>query len=127
MSARRIAVFIALSATFMATTWIGGWWTVPIVALVAGVTRLRPGRIALAASIAWLVLLGADAIVGGEAFGRLVVVLSGVLGFPAIVVTGLTVVFPGILGWSAAVLGEWMRDLLAGLRGPEMTGEPDEA
>lgn len=127
MSARRIPGFIVLAATFMVTTWIGGWWTVPIVALVAGFTRLRPDWIALAASVAWLVLLGADAIAGGEAFGRLVVVLPGVLALPAIVVTVLTAVFPGILGWSAAVLGEWMRDLLAGLRGPEMTGEPDEA
>lgn len=112
MSARRVAGFVGLVAGFMVATWIGGWWTVPIVAGVAGFMRVRTGWIALAASLAWLVLLGANAVVGGEAFGRLVVLLSGVLGFPAIAVTALTVLFPGVLGWSAGVAGEWVADLV---------------
>ena len=122
MSARRVAGFVGLAGSFMLATWIGGWWTVPIVAAVAGFMRLRPRWIALGASLAWLVLLGVDAAAGGEAFGRLVVLLSGVLGFPAIAVTVLTVVFPGVLGWSAGVVGEWMAGLV---NGPGVTGEPD--
>lgn len=121
MSARRAAGFVGLVAGFMVATWIGGWWTVPVVAAVVGIMRARPRGIALAAAVAWLVLLGADAAAGGEAFGRLVVLLSGALGFPAIVVTVLTLLFPGALGWSAAVIGEWVAGLL---NKSGATGEP---
>jgi hypothetical protein len=115
VSARRVVGFVGVVAGFMVATWIGGWWTVPVVALVAGFMRVRPGLIALAASVAWLVLLGADAVLGGEAFGKLVVLLSGVLRAPGLVAVMLTVVFPGVLGWSAGVVGQ----LGAGLLGRE--------
>jgi hypothetical protein len=67
--------------------------------LVAGFARVRPGSVALAAALGWLVLLVFDVLAGIARLGSL---LAGIMGLPAPALFAVTLLFPALLAWSAA-------------------------
>lgn len=110
----RVVRDIALIAAFMAlTTWLVGWWAVPIVAAVAAVFDRRPrasiAKASVAAPIAWALLLLAQDLLGSSVTA-LNSGLAASLGVPAPVPLVLTLVLPAILAASAA-------GTVAGLKG----------
>jgi hypothetical protein len=98
---------VVLGAAFAAGTFFVGWWSVAVVAFawgwLVGPTRRPATRAAAGAALAWLGLLANDAMRGPA--GRLARTLGDVLHLPAGVLVGLTVLFPVILAWSAAIVG----------------------
>jgi hypothetical protein len=108
--------FIVATLLFALGTWLLGWWTVPVVAVLFGIQRTRPALVGLAATVAWLVLLVVDA--SGGSITRLAGVLSGVMGLPAPVLYLATLLFPLLVAWSAASLGDAARAVLATSRQP---------
>jgi hypothetical protein len=93
----------AVTVLTAVATWFAGWWTVPIVALVAGLVRCPPGIVAAGCASGWLALLLIDFAAGS--IGRVGGVLAGVMGLPAPALFVVTLAFPALLGWSAASLG----------------------
>ena len=88
-------------------TWLMGWWGVVLAAFVAGVvlwTRRRVAlSVALASAAAWATLLALDAVRGR--FASLASTVAGVMLLPPAALVVVTLLFAGLLGWSAAVLG----------------------
>jgi len=101
---RLVAIVAAIVAVL---TWILGWWSVPLVAAVAGaVLWTRRGiawLIAFAAGIAWSALILVDGV--GERFGALARVVGGTLRVPAGALLAVTLLFAALLAWSAATIG----------------------
>jgi hypothetical protein len=97
-------------------TWLFGWWAVPIIAMIAGLLRCGAGVTAIASATAWMILLAIDATSG--AVPRVASTLAGIMGLPAAAIYLLTLVFPALLGWSAASLGNAARSLRATSRQP---------
>ena len=102
-----IRVLTIVAAILVASTWFAGWWGVPLIAVVAGVVLCRrrgiAGLVALAAVIAWSVLILADG-TGGR-FGALADVVGRTLTVPAAALLAVTLLFAALLAWSAAALG----------------------
>jgi len=101
-------VLLATSGLAIAiATWLVGWWGVPLCAFVIGAWQHRRVAIewtsALAAMIAWILLLEVDAI--GGRLNVLVRTLSGVMGLSSMVLIVVTLLFAALLAWSAAVVG----------------------
>jgi hypothetical protein len=111
-----LARFTVVAAASAMLTWFAGWWAVPVVALAAGLFGMRAGVVAAACAIAWALLLTADVIAGG--MGRLSSILAGVMGLPAPALFVVTLLFPLLLGWSAASLGGAARSLRSTSRQP---------
>jgi len=103
----RLVVMVALVTAFALATWAGGWWTVPVVAFVAGTRErsggARPSAIAVAAAVSWGVLLIGSS--SPSAFGVLVRELAGIMAIPGAAIVLLTLAFPALLAWGAAALG----------------------
>lgn len=89
----------------VATVYIG-WWTVPLLALLLGI-RLGPGAVGLAAGLGWAGLLARDALAAPllPYAGK----LGGLFGLPGWSLLLLTVLFAGLLAWSAAALIDSLR------------------
>jgi hypothetical protein len=87
-------------------TWLAGWWGVVLVALVAGYAyrdeRGSAWRIALAALVAWALLLALDALMGP--FGRMSTVLASAVSIPVAAIALATLLLPALLAWSAATV-----------------------
>jgi hypothetical protein len=87
-------------------TWTLGWWGVVVGAAILGwVFRHENGRawrIALGAAEGWAILLVIDAFAGP--IGRVGTTLQGVMAIPAMLLLVVTILFPALLGWSAAAL-----------------------
>jgi len=102
-----ILVLMIVAALLVAATWIAGWWGVPLVAAVVGVLlctrRGIAGVVALAAVIAWSLLILVDASNGR--FGALARVVGGTLRLPAGALLAVTLLFAALLAWSAAAIG----------------------
>jgi hypothetical protein len=98
--------YLVVTVVVAFATWVGGWWTVPVVGLAAGMV-LSPGIVAGACASAWLLLLLIDFATGS--IGRVAAVLAGVMGLPAPALIAVTLAFPALLGWSAASLGSAAR------------------
>ena len=102
-----IRVLAIVAAVFVAATWIAGWWGVPLVAAIVGATlctrRGIAGLTALAAVVAWSVLILVDGASGR--FGALARAVAGTLTLPASVLLAVTLLFSALLAWSAAALG----------------------
>jgi hypothetical protein len=100
-------VFLAAVVAVCGLTWVVGWWGVVVAALVVGAMwNRRPAIawiVALAAIAGWGVLLLVNAVSGR--FGALAEAVSGVMRIPAGVLVIATLLFAGLLGWSAAVVG----------------------
>ena len=101
----RILTMVAV--LLVAATWIAGWWGVPLAAAVVGVLlctrRGIAGLVALAAVIAWSVLILVDGASGR--FGALADVVARTLTLPAAALLAVTLLFAALLAWSAAALG----------------------
>lgn len=101
-----LAVAIGAGTVFLA------WWSVPVIAFVWGLLMARTLRrpaaaAALAAALAWGVLLGVDAI-DGQLYG-LGTLFGAVAKLPPALFFGLSLVFPALLAWSAAAIGADLR------------------
>jgi hypothetical protein len=101
-------IFSLLIAVAMAAvTWTVGWWGVAVVALIVGVVyrdqQGRAWRVALGASEGWIALLVIDVIAGP--FGRVATTLGGAMSLPVPALLLVTLLFPAVMGWSAAALG----------------------
>ncbi len=98
---------LLLSAAFAVMTVALGWVAVPAVALLWGFVARReelPGIVALlGGGLGWGWLLGWNAAVGGV--GELVRVAGGVLALPGLGFVVLTLAFPMVIAWGAAVVG----------------------
>lgn len=99
-------IFVVIVAlAIAASTWLGGWWAVVVVALVAGFLHSEepktPWRVGLAGILGWSLLLVVDA---RGAFGRLATVLGGAMSIPSPALLLMTVLFAALLAWSAATV-----------------------
>ncbi len=105
-------VFTILTATAIAAlTWTVGWWTVPLVAAVAGAVHPPNAsvawRTALAAAIGWNVLLLIDAM--SASIKTVATPLAATMHVPAFVLVVVTLAFPTLLAWSGATIGQVAR------------------
>lgn len=102
-----LLVIAVASAAF---TFIAGWWGVASVALIAGLAFSRddgrPWRVALGAMMGWVLLLLLDTM--GGRFGRVTTAVSGSMRIPAVALLVVTLLLPGLMGWSAATVGAAM-------------------
>lgn len=100
-------VLLATALGVALLTWLVGWWGVVIAALVAGAALwARRGvawLVALASVAAWSALLVVDAF--GGRLGRLAASTAGAMALPSFALVIVTLLFAGLLGWSAAVVG----------------------
>jgi hypothetical protein len=106
---KRLVCFVSVALIAALGTWMGGWWTVPLIAFGAGLLRCSPGIVAGACAAGWLVLLMIDVAAGS--IGRVGGVLAGVMGLPAPALFAVTLAFPALLGWSAASIGDAARSI----------------
>ena len=87
-------------------TWLVGWWGVAIVALIVGFAYRseggRPWRVALGASEGWAILLLIDTF--GGRFGQVAMTVAGSMSLPAAALLIVTLLFPALIGWSAATV-----------------------
>lgn len=100
---------LLIPAAIAVATWLIGWWAVPIAGLAGGLMSVPSRYMGLAAGLSWAVLLLID--VSNAAFARLAGMLSEVMGVPVVALIALTILFPMILGWSAATVGNAMRSI----------------
>lgn len=107
-----------VAAAMAVLTWLIGWWAVPLVAaFVGGTLYVREGvawRMALAAAIAWALLLMVNATTGRLSVAA--TTLGGVLRVPGVVLVLITLAFPALLGWSAATVAIAVRRIEAARR-----------
>jgi hypothetical protein len=106
---------LLLTTAFALATLVAGWWAVPLVgaawgALAArGAGSRRPaGRAALAAALAWLLLIlwSATTLSGGSraSLRALMTAVGGALQANGAVLVAVTLLFAAALAWSAARL-----------------------
>lgn len=97
-----------LSLAFAGATWVGGWWTVPLVAAVWALLRQGvPWRAGVAAAVAWGGLLGLT--IPWPALLRLAQGLGGIIVLPAWAALFLPPLFALLLAWSAARVASALR------------------
>lgn len=105
---RGLVRVLLLTLAFYIATRLAGWWAVPLTAVVWGWLSDGDGRsAAIAACLAWAALLVRDAIFGP--FSELADTLGALFHAPAALVVALTLVFPMLLAWSAAVVSGAVR------------------
>lgn len=96
------AVSIGVVAAAMAgATILAGWWTVPVLGALWGLRR-SPAVAGLGALVAWGGLLVWQATRGPV--GLLAGQVADILSLPAPALPLVTVLFAGLLGWSAAAV-----------------------
>jgi hypothetical protein len=85
-----------------------GWWTVPLFAAVLALFRAGPWQAAAGALAAWSILLVRD----GAASPLMPYAdrLGALFGLPGVVLVLLTVLFAGLLAWSAATVVDSLRN-----------------
>lgn len=112
---RSIVKFVLITEAFAVATFALGWWIVPVLGFVLGLTLDRargPVRYAtLCAAAGWLSLLLLDA-----ARGPLVEVatrFSGVMGIPSSVLIVATLLFPALFAGTAAAIALTMKNLVS--------------
>ena len=107
MMNRSWVVLVTAVLAIAIATWLLGWWGVPLMAFVIGVLYRRrpaiPWTSALAAMIAWMLLLEINAI--GGRLNVLTRTLSGVMHESSAVLIIVTLLFAALLAWGAGVLG----------------------
>ncbi len=102
-----LASIALLTVLFALVTWLVGWWGIVPVSLVAGILlrerRWSAAVVALSAGLSWAALLAVNATVGR--FAALASTLAGTLRLAPAALVALTVLYPTLLAWSAAVVG----------------------
>jgi hypothetical protein len=92
---------VLLAGVCAAGTWLGGWWTVAVVAVVWSLWRRRGAwRAGVAAALGWTALLSLT--IPWAPLGRLAVRLGGMFGLPGWAALLLPPLFAFLLGWSGA-------------------------
>jgi len=108
---RTLWLLAGLALAFALADVAAGWWTVPVVALVAGAWFARKRHIALTtafgALFGWILVLVWDA--GRGALMSFAAKLAASMSLPTIALLLLTLVFPMLLAWSAAAIGQTVR------------------
>ena len=99
----RVVELVMLTIGMLAATAVCGWWGVGIAAFAWGAWVGRVRLVAVAAMCAWSGVLVWTA--GSGAFGTLITELGQIARAPGWVLVAMTVVYPGVLAWSAAVVG----------------------
>ena len=102
----RLLGIAALALAVALGTWVLGWMSVPMIALVFGAMAARrtaPMEALVAVIAAWLALLGVQTLRGST--GEVARTIGGIVGVPAWVVPVATIVFGALLAWSGAVIG----------------------
>jgi hypothetical protein len=116
---RAAVKFVLIAEAFSVATYALGWWAVPLVALLCGLTINPHGKpvvyATLGAAAGWLMLLLLDAARGplGEVASR----FGGVMGFPPAALVVTTLLFPALLAWSASSIGAAVRRKIVRERG----------
>jgi hypothetical protein len=111
--------FVLIAEAFAVATYALGWWAVPLVALLCGLTISLDGKPVLYATICaaagWSMLLLLDAARGplGEVAAR----FGGVMGFPPLALVATTLLFPALLSWSASLIGSALKKKIVRERG----------
>jgi hypothetical protein len=115
---KTVVKFLILTEAFTVVTFAGGWWGVPMVALIWGLSegpRARPVLLAsICAAAAWGSLLLLDAARGplGEVAAR----FGGVMGMSPLALYAITLLLATLLSWSASVVGAEIRRAVLALR-----------
>ena len=107
---RQFIKYVLLAEAFAVATFALGWWAVALVGALWGLfsrDARRARNAGIAASAGWLTLLVLDAVRGpvsvmAEQLGR-------VMKVPAAALYLITLLFPALLAWSAAVLPPGIR------------------
>ncbi len=97
--------YLLLSEAFAVTTYGLGWWSVPIVAAVWSVFSTDAHRVrnaGLAAAAGWASLLLLD--VWRGPVSTMADQLGALMGLPPFFLYAVTLAFPTILAWSAAII-----------------------
>jgi hypothetical protein len=116
---RAAVKFVLIAEAFAVGTYALGWWAVPLVALLCGLTISLDGKAVLyatfCAAAGWSMLLLLDAARGplGEVAAR----FGGVMGFPPAALFVTTLLFPALLAWSASSIGAAVRRKMLRERG----------
>ncbi|MDB4906191.1 MAG: hypothetical protein JWO05_975 [Gemmatimonadetes bacterium] len=103
----RPLLFVLPVIAFALTTWLFGWWTVPLVAAQAAWpagARWKASTLAWCAMGAWVLLLLWDA--AGGRLGAVSQMVGGAIQVPGPVLMVVSVLFAGLLAWSAAAFVE---------------------
>lgn len=111
-----IVRLVIVTSAAAAGTWLVGWWMVPVIGLLAGLLTWPAPAVAFGCGLAWTILLLVNSLAGG--LSRVASVLGDVMGLPAPALVALTILFPALLGWSAATLGAAARTMQATSRQP---------
>jgi hypothetical protein len=110
---RTVLRVLLLGVAFAIATRVLGWWGIPVTAAAWGI--LSPdgsGVAAVGASLAWAGLLARDA-----AFGPLPTLASDLgtlFHAPGLAVVALTLIYPALLAWSAAIIGGVIGGVIGG-------------
>ena len=108
--------FLLFTMVFALATWLGGWWTIVVVAVVWSLWRRQsPWRAGFAAGLSWIALL---TLIPLAPLLRLTPRLGGVIGLPGWAMLLLPPLFAFLLGWSSARLTISLR------RSPESQPDP---
>jgi hypothetical protein len=102
---RQLGIVLLLAVAMAVGTWWLGWWAVPVIGAAWGVARYgqhSAWTAAVAAALAWVLLLGLLALRGPV--GDLARIVGGALTLPGWVLVLATVVFPAALAGTAARL-----------------------
>lgn len=108
---RAVVKFVLIAEAFAVATYALGWWAVPLIALLCGLTISLGGKpvfyATACAAAGWMMLLLLDAARGplGEVAAR----FGGVMGFPPAALVATTLLFPALLAWSASSIGAAVR------------------
>lgn len=110
MTMRMIA---ACAAAMIAATWLGGWWGVVVISAAAGIYYRaeggRPWRVALAAVIAWTLLLLHNAL--GGPLVHVSSTVASAMGIPAPALLVVMLLLAALLAWSAAIVAAELAQL----------------
>lgn len=82
-------------------TWLGGWWALPVIGAAYGWRGGRPLFAGVGAALAWG---GLFLLLPAAPLGRLLTRLGALAHLPGPALIVLTLLFAGLLGWSAARL-----------------------
>jgi hypothetical protein len=104
---------VLLATAFALGTIAFGWWAVPAVAalwgLIAGPGRRNAGTAAIAAAVAWAVLLVAPALRGAPT-ATFVVHLARTMSVPVWALLTAELALPLMMSWSATTLTASVRE-----------------